>query len=331
MTEIMSGVYQLKVPIPNNPLENTNVYLVQGDDGYLLIDAGWNSRPALQSFSNQLAEIGVDFKDISQIVVTHAHFDHYGLVGRLKELSRATVALHYLDKDLLDTRYAVTDEYLRQTEQWFHTNGVPASELSMPRPAFAGMTPPGAPTPPDIVLRGGEIISAGSFNFQVVWTPGHSPGHICLYEPARKIFFSGDHILPVITPNVSLRLNSVPNPLGDFLNSLNMVKQLDVHLVLPAHEHIFADLQKRVEEIIQHHQLRNLEILAAMKTEPKTAYQISTEITWMPGFGGVRFQNLAPGDKRMAVTETLAHLEAMRVDEKVAQLHRDSIISYQST
>ena len=331
MTEIIPGIYQLKVPIPNNPLENTNVYLVRGDDGYLLIDAGWNSQPALQSLSNQLAEIGVVFKDISQIVVTHAHFDHYGLVGRLKELSRATVALHYLDKDLLGTRYAVTDEYLRQTEQWFHINGVPASELSMPRSAFAGMTPPGTPTPPDIVLRGGETISAGSFDLQVVWTPGHSPGHICLYEPAQKIFFSGDHILPVITPNISLQPQSTANPLADFLDSLNMVKQFDTNLVLPAHEHQFTDLQKRADEIILHHELRNTEILEAISTEPKTAYQISAHITWMPQMGGVRLQDLAPGDKRMAVSETLAHLEAMTINERVVKVPRDGITYYQCT
>ena len=331
MAEIASGVYQLKVPIPNNPLENTNIYLVQGDSEYLLIDAGWNNQQALRSLSDQLTEIGVSFKDISQIVVTHAHFDHYGLAGRLKELSQATIALHSLDKDLLSTRYLVTDEYLRQTEQWFYVNGVPADELPTSRTMFAGMRQPGAPTPPDIILQDGETISVGSFNLQVVWTPGHSPGHICLYEPARKIFFSGDHILPIITPNISLQPQSTANPLSDFLNSLNLVKQFDADLVLPAHEHPFNDLGKRADEIILHHELRNMEILEAMKTEPKTAYQVSTHITWMPELGGVRFRDLAPGDKRMAVSETLAHLKAMRVNNRVSTISRDDITYYQRT
>jgi len=108
-----------------------------------------------------------------------------------------------------------------------------------------------------------------------------------------------------------------------------MVKQLDVNLVLPAHERIFNDLPARVEEIIVHHQLRNLEILEAIKAEPRTAYQISGEITWMPELGGVRLQDLAPWDRRMAVSETLAHLEAMRVDGRVDKFSRDSIIYYQ--
>jgi len=221
------------------------------------------------------------------------------------------------------------NEFLRQAEQWFRINGIPADEL--PRTSFAGMMGSAAPTPPDITLHDGETIPAGAFNLQVVWTPGHSPGHICLYEPTQKIFFSGDHILPVITPNISLQPNSNSNPLGDFINSLNKVKQFDVNLVLPAHEHIFTNLQGRVDEIIQHHEQRNSEILEAISTEPKTAYQISGHITWMPELGGISFQDLAPMDKRMAVSETLAHLEAMRINGRVIQISQDGIIHYQRT
>ncbi len=329
MNEIIPGIYQLQIPIPNNPLGYTNTYLVQGDGECLLIDTGWNDEEAFQSLQKQLTEIGIDFKDISQIIATHAHADHYGLTGRLRQLSQAKISLHYLEKNLLALRHQNMDEFLRQTEQWLHSNGVPADELATLRTASAEMKGFTAPPLPDTTLRGGEIISVGVFNFQVLWTPGHSPGHVCLYESTQKILFAGDHVLPIITPNVSLQTQSSVHPLGDFLNSLNTVKQLDVNLVLPAHEHLFTDLPARVDEIIQHHQQRNSEILEAIKSEPKTAYQISTEITWMPELDGVSFQNLAPWDKRMAVSETLAHLESMRVDGRVVKSPRDSIIYYQ--
>jgi len=331
MTEIRPGIYQLRIPIPNNPLGYTNTYLVQGDDGYFLIDTGVNTEEALQSLAQQLAEVGIDYKDIAQIIVTHAHGDHYGLAGRLRQLSQAKISLHYLDKNLIAPGDVDADETLRQTEHWYHSNGIPANELPTPRLAFISRQSVAAPTLPDITLRGGETISTGVFNLQVLWTPGHSPGHICLYEPDQKIFFSGDHVLPLITPKISLQPLSDLNPLADFLDSLNKVKQLDANLVLPAHEQIFTDLRTRVEEIIWHHDLRNLEILEALKTEPQTAYQISTEITWMPALGGVRFRDLAPWDKRMAVAETLAHLEAMRVDARVAKSPRDSVVYYQRT
>lgn len=327
---MIPGIYQLKIPIPNNPLGYTNTYLLQGNDGYFLIDAGWSDEEAFQALKKQLTEIGVALKDISQIIVTHAHRDHYGLADRLRQLSRAKISLHHLEKNVLAPRYQNIDEVIRQMEQWFHINGVPANELPTLQAAFVGMSQPPALALPDISLSGNETISTGVFTLQVLWTPGHSPGHICLYEPTQKILFSGDHVLPVITPNVSLQSQSSGmNPLHDFLNSLNKVKELDVNLVLPAHERTFTNLQARIEEIIEHHERRNLEILETMKAKPKTAYQISTEITWMPEMGGVSFRNLALWDKRMAVSETLAHLQAMRINGRVDKSSRDTIIYYQ--
>lgn len=331
MTEILAGIHQLQIPIPNNPLDCTNIYLLQGDSEHLLIDAGWSSEEALQSLREQLDEIDVEFNDISQIIVTHAHFDHYGLANRLRNLCQAKVALHHIDKELLAPMFSDVSEFIRQAQRWFHVHGIPEEELRAPRTAFTGIKSAPALIPPDINLLGGHTISNGAFNLQVVWTPGHSPGHICLYEPSQKILFSGDHVLPIITPNVSLQPNSNDNPLSDFINSLNLVKQLDVSLVLPAHEHLFTDLPTRVDEIIQHHEQRNAEILDAINTEPKTAYQISARITWMPELGGFRFHDLAPGDRRMAVSETLAHLAAMRIDGRVVEFRQDDIIYYRHT
>ncbi len=331
MTEIIPGIFQLQIPIPNNPLGYTNVYLVQRNSEYLLIDLGVNTKEAFDSLERGLSEIGVSFEDIAQIVVTHSHRDHYGLSGRVKQLSHAKILMHYLEKDLINSRYLNLDETLRLFKQWLHVNGVPANELPTRRPVSIGRQGFAGYTLPDTTLRGGETISNGVFNLQVLWTPGHSPGHICLYEPTQKILFSGDHVLPVITPHVSLQAQSEDNPLVDFLNSLNIVKQLEANLVLPAHEQTFTNLQTRIEEIIRHHQQRNAEILEALKAEPKTAYQISTEITWMPAFGGARFQDLALWNKRMAVMETLAHLKAMEIDGKVSTFLRDKIIYYQQT
>ncbi|MBI2830033.1 MAG: MBL fold metallo-hydrolase [Chloroflexi bacterium] len=331
MTEIRPGIYQLKIPIPNNPLENTNIYLLRGTDGYFLIDAGWSDDNAFQALQKQLAEIGVNPTNISQIIVTHAHRDHYGLVGRLKQVSPAKVSLHQQDVAVLTPRFRDIDEVVRQTDLWFQAAGVPASELPNTQAALAGMGRPLSQTLPDISLNDGETISTGIFNLQVIWTPGHAPGHVCLYEPDRKILFSGDHILPVITPNVSLQPNSKNNPLGDFVNSLELVKRLDATLVLPAHENIFTNLQVRVDEIIEHHEYRNSEIINAIGDETRTAYEIAQKITWMPEFGGVRFRDLALWDKRSAVSETLAHLEAMRVDAKIEKIPRDSVIYYRRT
>jgi glyoxylase-like metal-dependent hydrolase (beta-lactamase superfamily II) len=181
------------------------------------------------------------------------------------------------------------------------------------------------PVFPDAILHGGETISTGMFTFEVMWTPGHSPGHVCLYEPAQKVLIAGDHILPTITPNISLHPQSVDNPLGRYIDSLNRMKTLDVRLILPGHDKPFTNLVPRIDEILRHHEQRNREILAAVRDEPKTAFQIAMEVTW-----GVsaRWQDLPNFHKRMAIFETLAHLEWITAGGRIEKLSQDGMIYY---
>jgi glyoxylase-like metal-dependent hydrolase (beta-lactamase superfamily II) len=330
--EFLPGIFihRLRLPIPNSPLEYVNAYVVDGDrdNGALLVDTGWNTEEAFDALKKQLVEIGISGEDISQMVVTHAHPDHYGLAGELKHLYGARLALHHLEKDFIESRYINMDELIQEIGRWLHRNGAPPDELSKLQTASLPMLKFVTPVLPDVTLYGGETITTGYFNFQVLWTPGHAPGHICLYEPDKKILFSGDHILPTITPHVGLHPQSSGNPLGDYLDSLNRLKQLDVKLVLPGHEHPFTNFKPRIEEIIQHHKQRNSEILSALNANTKTAYQIATEITWMHDVIGVSWDKLDSWDKRMAVLETLSHLEAMRATGKLDKFTKDDIIYY---
>lgn len=332
MTEVTPGIHQLQIDIPNSPLGHTNSYLVQGDDGHLLIDTGWNSEEAFKSLTEQLAGTGTDIEDIEQIIITHVHPDHYGLVGRFREFSPVKVSLHRLEKEIIDSRYLKMDEYLRQNQQWLQINGVPDDLLFPTQTIPSGGRRALVSVVPDItILQEGETVSTGVFDLQVLWTPGHSPGHICLYEPTHKILFSGDHVIPGMTPNISLSAPSDTNPLGDFFNSLDRVKALDVNLILPGHAQPFTSLSTTIEEVFQHHDFRNGEMLQALAAQPRTAYEVSTEMTWMLDEGGTSFQSLTPMDKRMAIMEALAHLEAMRIDGRLDKYTRESTVYYHLT
>ena len=329
MEEVTTGIYRLPVPLPNSPLGHVNAYLIQADKGYLIVDTGWDTDEAFNSLRRQMAEIGARPEEISQIVITHIHPDHYGLAGRLKPLSQARINMHRLERDYVRSRYVNMEKLLQHMAEWLAVNGVPPDEL----PSLQIASTPAArfviPTSPDNTLNGGETIRAGSFNFKVLWTPGHSPGHISLYEPARKILISGDHILPGITPNIARHPQSGPNPLHDYLSALDAVKQLDVELVLPGHEHPFDNLTARIDQLVRHHQQRNSEILNTLKDQPKTGYQIATELTWMPDTKASNWQNLAPLNRRFAVLETLSHLEFMRFQGRLDKSTRDNVIYYQ--
>jgi glyoxylase-like metal-dependent hydrolase (beta-lactamase superfamily II) len=328
MTEIIPGIHRLQIPIPDNPLGYTNTYLVRGNNENLLIDPGVNTDEALSSLKKGLSEIGIGFEDVTKILATHFHGDHYGLASRVKKFSQAKTLLHQLDRDFIQLASLDFEKRFQQAEHWLRINGAPNSELPQMQMLQRISRPTTLPLP-DVALQGDETLSIDSFNFKVLWTPGHSPGHISLYEPTREIFFSGDFILPVITPNISRQPQPGLNPLGDYLNSLNKVKDLEVTIVLPGHESPFSDLQKRIKELFEHHERRKSEILETIKSRPKTAYEIAEGVTWMIDFGGVSFQELAYFDKRMAVMETLAHLESMRQDEKITKLTKNDIIHYQ--
>jgi len=338
MTEIVPNIYWLPLPMPNNPLVVVNSYLVRGDDGCLLVDAGWDTVETLSSVKKGLAEIGIKLEDISKIVITHTHPDHYGLAGKLRELCQAEVVMHSLERDLVQHPiYSDIEAFIRQRIEQALSNGVTVdmvaevlSEMQTTHPEFIQSV---APVLPDIVLHGGETISVGSFTFTVLWAPGHSVGQICLYEPNQGILFSADYILPAAVPDVGIVLepDSVPNPLGDYLNSLDEMKRLKVNLVLPGHGAPFTGFQQRIDEIVQNHNQRSSEILEAVKVEAKTAYQIAGEITWIVNMKPVSQEDLGAWERSLTLVKTLAHLESLRFGGKVDKFLKDNVVYYQAT
>lgn len=327
MTQVTDGIHWFKLPMsPDEPSrDHINVYLIRGDKGYLLVDSGWNTDISFNTMHNHLVKTGISFGDISQIMVTHIHPDHYGMAGRIKQLSGATLAMHPREEELIESRYIHLDGLLHETDQMLVANGIPHDEMVAMRDATVGMEKYIVTAYPDIKLRDGDTITTGEFTFRVVWTPGHSSGHLCLYEPDKKILLSGDHILPRITPNISVHPQSIENPLGRYIDALKEVRLLDVELVLPGHDEPFTGVTARIDAIIQHHIQRNMEILIVLQQETKNTYQIAREITWA---NGSKFPDLPAFHQRMAVFETRAHLDMMTTEGYLDVLPRKGIIYY---
>ena len=331
MTKITPGIHWLKMPVEiaaDTSLSHVNVYLVEGRDGYLLVDAGWNTESTFETLEKEMAEIGSDIKDISQVLVTHIHPDHYGMAGRVKDISGATIAMHEIERGIINSRYVSMDELLEQTLQALTANGTPHDDMINMRDATVGLEHFISPKYPDIVLHGGETITSGEFTFQVIWTPGHSAGHVCLYEPEKKIMLSGDHILPTITPNISVHPQQPGNPLGQYLKSLKELRELDVALALPGHDEPFRHFTARVNEIIDHHGERNQEILSTIENTTKTGFDIAQDVTW--GNTG-KWKDLPHFHQRMAIFETLSHLEMMTFDGIIKKHTENGIIYYRKT
>ncbi len=328
MTELAPGIHWLKLPntSEDSSLSHVNVYLFRGDNGYLIVDAGWNTDSSFHTLHNYLVKNSLGFEDISQIFVTHAHPDHFGMAGRIARLSGAPVAMHPLEQAEINPRYVHLEELLHKTDVALVANGLSHEETARLRDASLGMQNFVVPVEPDWLLREGETVTTGEFTFRVIWTPGHSSGHLCLYEEDKKILVSGDHILPSITPNISLHPLAIENPLGRYIESLKQLRKLEVTLVLPGHDQPFDKLQDRIDTLLRHHDWRNAEIRAAMDgKKPTTAIAIARRIRWATKS---RFEDLPALHQRMAAFETMAHLDMMTADGLLDRYTKDGIIYY---
>jgi glyoxylase-like metal-dependent hydrolase (beta-lactamase superfamily II) len=274
--QVRPGLWSLPVPIPNNPLRYVLVYAFELDDGVALV----------------------------AVVVTHIHPDHYGLAGRVREASGAWVGLHPADADLLESRYVNTDDLIERMGHLLAMSGVPKDK--QPNLAHASMEVRSlvSMTRPDVLLEDNAMVDLKGCDLRALWTPGHSPGHICLYSEQRRLLLSGDHVLPRITPNISFHSQQIANPLGDYLESLARLTSLEVDEVLPAHEYRFSDLSARVEQIIGHHEGRLAEIEETVGERPGiSVWDLTLSLEWSRPW-----EEIPEFMQRAANGETLAHL-----------------------
>lgn len=238
--ELLPGLFKIDVPIPNNPLKSLNCYVVESGGEYLVIDTGFNREECFEALAGGLKEVGVNLKK-TKVLITHMHADHCGLVAHLiKEGARAYCSLE--DATVINRG----EEQFLAMNVFAQTGGFPAAEMDTAIHKHPGYRFRPLEHVDFTLVDDGESLIVGEYNFTCVKTPGHTRGHMCLYERERKLLVSGDHILQSITPNISL-WSDQHDPLRDYLNSLDKVNELDVALVLPGHRSLITDMSARVD------------------------------------------------------------------------------------
>lgn len=300
--KVRPGLWSVPVPIPHNPLRYVNVYVFELDDGVAVVDAGWPVPEAWEAFVSGLAGTGHTVADVRAVLVTHAHADHYGLAPRIRRESGAWIGLHEADARMLEPLDA--HELVRQSVDWLVERGAPGEEIDdmVGRAAdyeiFLGFEQP------DRFLADGARPLGPRSDLTAVWTPGHTPGHLCFHVPSAGLLLSGDHILPRISPNITAGFRQLPNPLDSYRDSLRSVARLPVDEVLPAHEYRFRGLGDRVGELLEHHEERLTEIEEILAARPgASTWQVAKRMHWSRSWAQTRGTM-----RRSAVGETLAHL-----------------------
>jgi len=314
-TELATGVYVLEAPfppgfLPPDALGVTLCYLLEDDGGWLMVDSGFNDDVPFDSLCQQLGALGTSINDIRRLLITHFHPDHFGLAGRIKAASDAEVIMHQGDWEMTQRVKETANEWsLEQVLQQVSSFGVPPTELAHYTDviSFGRMLfPPGLV--PDTVLKGDDEPVGGGGNLRAVLTPGHTPGHLCLYDGRNRFLFSGDHVLAGITTHISPGYLADDCQLALYLDALEKVRLMDVDMVLPAHEEPFADLGARVDEILQHHDQRLEQVLAALGDRPSSAWQIALQVDWTVG----SWDGMDTINRLLAMMETTAHLELLQ-------------------
>jgi glyoxylase-like metal-dependent hydrolase (beta-lactamase superfamily II) len=305
--ELAADLWSIPVPIPNNPLRYVNSYAFASGGGLVLLDTGWPADTAWEALVAGLASIGAGVTDVRGALISHMHFDHAGLIGRLREASGAWIAMHPADSTVI-AESALLDPGLMLERQvaFLRALGAPAEEATGSPWASQVLASMGRP---DHELSDGDLADVPGWRLRAVHTPGHTPGHLCFVDERSQRLFAGDHILPRITPNISVHAVERVHPLADYLESLAKVRDLDVDEVMPAHEWRFRGLAQRADDIAVHHERRLTELLAAIAANPDaTSWDLAGQLTWS------RSWDQYSGRMRVsAVTETAAHvLELVR-------------------
>jgi glyoxylase-like metal-dependent hydrolase (beta-lactamase superfamily II) len=322
--EVVPGIWKITVPIPF-PLRTVNIYAVIGKDGWAMLDTGLGVLEARTALQEGLERAGLELKNLKTIVLSHHHPDHVGLSGELQEHSGATVYMHSIDATSIQVIWAGTmPDRFKHVSRFFLQHGLPQTELWFTqvepglRQHIIRVPPPEAIT----TVEDGAYIDLVGERFRVIWTPGHSDGHICLFRERDGVFFAADHVLPRITPNIGLYSEyERQNPLDDYLASLAKVESLPASMVLPGHGEPFTDLATRVQEIIHHHEEREEQLLAMLDEQPQNAYQLALQL----------FRHRVQNNEamRMGVAEVLSHLEYLRLTGRLQQQRtKDGMILY---
>lgn len=308
---VRPGVHRVPLPLPGDGLRAVNVYLLEdpaGDGGIVMVDGGWAIPEARKALEQGMAAIGRDLGDIGHILVTHIHRDHYTHAVELRRLLGARVYLGMGERPGLEMLHRLrSDEPASSLETLRRAGGGELAERI--RAMDHGRHDPAVWQPPDRWL-GAETVRFGELRLQVVATPGHTRGHVVYLDESRGLLFSGDHVLPHITPSIGFELaESGGRPLADYLNSLRLMTRYADARLLPAHGPVTDSAHARVAELLAHHDDRLEESLAALGEETLDAHAVARRLGWTRR--RVPFGELSDFNRMLAVNETAAHLDVL--------------------
>jgi glyoxylase-like metal-dependent hydrolase (beta-lactamase superfamily II) len=304
---VLPGIWRLRLPLPWPGVPHVNAFAVESEDGLVLFDTGYAGEDGTRPLELALAQAGYGIADVGLLVCTHAHTDHYGLAGPIVDAAGCELWIHPAWEHVRGLEDP--DTALERRIEVARQSGVPAAALEQYRKARRGEgTGLARAIPPDRELVRGVEVPTGAGAWQVHETPGHAPSHVVLHQPQRGLLISGDHLLGRVSPFFDH--GHTPDPVGEFLESLDLVEGLEVKLCLAGHGQPFRDATAKIaanRELIDEHLSR---VQACLDSEGKTAFEIVPDL--------IGPDNLSPATIAWGIQMTLAYLDHLAARGSVA-------------
>ncbi len=316
MSQVQTRIHLLPIPTPF-PVGPVNVYLLEGE-ALTLVDAGPQTKDASEALASELQKLGYTVADVDQLVITHAHHDHFGLARHVVERSGAIVLSFTENKERLEDFDNWWDQRMDRLAQLVVAQGAPreaVAEIEIIR----GLGRYATSVPEVVPLEDNDEVQMGSSMWRAIHTPGHAHGHLCLYHPGRELLLSGDHLLKHITSNPVLETPGVgtterPRSLVEYQSSLRRIRRLEVSKVLPGHGEPVDDHRPLVDAILSHHEERGRLIRQLLRERQSTAYELGLALfgTDLPGV-----------ELLLVMSEIIGHLDLLELQGKAKQIERD--------
>jgi glyoxylase-like metal-dependent hydrolase (beta-lactamase superfamily II) len=314
------GVHRLPIPIPFTAAGGpVNVYAIEeASGGLLLFDAGLGTPEAQAALEAGLRALGRGLDEVTRIVVSHGHVDHYGAARFVQERHGGAlpVFVHEGDEGKVSEAGPGWRERAPVYAAYLRRQGVPSEVLEVVDRAGERSFAMARRVPGATVRRlaAGEVLRTRHLALEVLHMPGHTPGLVCLHDRARRLLLSDDHLLAKVSPNPLIELgpdgqDGFFRPLLAYVESLARTRALEVDLVLPGHGPPFSGHRQVIDGLLSFYGKRQARIGALLGEAPRAAYEISRAL-WPAA---------RPGDTFLTLSETVANLEVMQARGEVAR------------
>lgn len=322
---VATGIHRIPLPLPGDALRAVNVYAVEAEDGLVLVDGGWTLAESRAQLQASLASFGAGLGDIRRFLVTHAHRDHYSQALAIGRELGVPVALGAGERPSLRTLVEDEVSFAPQVERLKVCGAKPVIDLMREAGVLGAHRDPGYDYP-DEWIDGTTAIELGRRTLQAVPTPGHTQGHLVFVDDADGVLLAGDHVLPHITPSIGFEPSGARLPLRDFLQSLRLVRRMPDRRLLPAHGPVTDSVHARIDELVAHHDARLQACLDAVAGGATTGYEVARRLTWTRRER--RLTDLDWFNQMLAVIETGAHLDLLRMQERLPATESDGVLRY---